>query len=147
MSPPTYVRLIAADPTSTALLLASPAAIELWPQAVVTRGGRGPAEVLLHVPGRGWVATQVRAAPPLRTPTLFRIRFTVTAASPHDWPTTPATRDDAWEVEGRLDLVYAEGKTCAQLEITGWPLGELDEAAEMFLRRLAQRAERRADAA
>lgn len=50
----TLVRRIAADPTGTALLLAGPAALELWPEAA---------------------AAGVRAEPPHRTPSSYVTRF------------------------------------------------------------------------
>ena len=69
-------RQIAADPTSTALLLTGPAALELWPG--VTRVGEagGLALVETDLPSARRTAATVRALPPRRTPTAFVTRFT-----------------------------------------------------------------------
>lgn len=138
-------RRIAADPTSTALLLAGPAAVELWPgvRRVAEAGGRTLVETL-RAPVR---AASVGAAPPLRTPTSYVSRF--------DWsgPGVPATT-------GTLTLSYVAGAapdvpaTLAVLELrsTDVPGSRLDDArlerlAAGFLDNLAQVAERRSDAA
>jgi hypothetical protein len=68
-------RTIAADPTSTALLLAGPTAMELWPglRRVAEVSGRVVVEADLapHRPA----AASVRALPPQRTPTAYITRF------------------------------------------------------------------------
>lgn len=91
-------RRIAADPTSTALLLASPAALELWPG--VRRVGSMNDRVLVEAripPQRRPVAATVRVEPPHRTPTSFVTRF--------DWsgPNLPP-------ICGELTLSYAAGE-------------------------------------
>ncbi len=137
-------RLIASDPTSTALLLAGPAAVELWPgvRRVAEAGGR----TLVETGTEPVTAASVGAAPPLRTPTSYVSRF--------DWsgPGLPSTT-------GTLTLTYApmpDGSlgTAAVLELRSTDLAgsRLDEArlerlAAGFLDNLAQVAERRSDAA
>ncbi len=68
-------RRIAADPTSTALLLAGPTAFELWPgvRRVADVGGRMVVETEL-APNRP-AAASVRALPPQRTPTSYVTRL------------------------------------------------------------------------
>jgi carbon monoxide dehydrogenase subunit G len=77
----TLRRQVPADPASIALLLAGPAAAELWPgvQAVETAGDATSA--LVEVPGRGLVAAAVRSRPPVRTPTAFQLSFAVESAA------------------------------------------------------------------
>ena len=100
-------RRIAADPTSTALLLAGPAALDLWPG--VRRVGAVDGRVLVEadIPAqRLSTAATVLVEPPRRTPTAFVTRF--------EWvgPSLPRTR-------GELTLSYAAGDdgpaTTAQL--------------------------------
>lgn len=137
-------RRIAADPTSTALLLAGPAAVDLWPgvRRIADTGGR----TLVETSAVPRTAATVRALPPRRTPTSYVLRF--------DWSGhgVPATT-------GRLTLAYAPGPgaavgTSAVLELDSGelvdrPLGraELRRQAEGFLDNLVRAAERRADAA
>jgi hypothetical protein len=142
-------RVIAADPASMALLLAAPAAVELWPGAELSAS---ELDDRLHVgvtrPGAP-VATEavVRTQPPVRTPTAFLIRFAVTGPRP---PT----------VEGRLVLSYAADSDSAvsatrvrlELDIPrGSPDGclsdTLDRWAPHFLEALAAAAEGRSRAA
>ena len=68
-------QIIEADPTSTALLLAGPTAMELWPglRRVAESGGRVVVEADV-APDRH-AAASVRALPPLRTPTAYVTRF------------------------------------------------------------------------
>lgn len=68
-------RRIAADPTSTALLLAGPTAFELWPgvRRVAEVSGRIVVEADV-LPDRT-AAASVRALPPRRTPTAYVSRF------------------------------------------------------------------------
>lgn len=143
------VRRIGADPTSTALLLAGPAAMELWPgvRRVGEVGGRILVEAELdpdreHVP----TAASVRALPPRRTPTSFVTRFAWTG------PGLPVT-------DGTLTLAYAPGAdgapaTQAALELDSADVvgSRVDEAtltamAEGFLANLARAAESRNRAA
>lgn len=90
-------RSIAADPTSTALLLAAPTALDLWPG--VRRVGVVADRVLVEadIPEqRLSTAATVRVHPPRRTPTSFVTRF--------EWagPALPGT-------SGELTLTYAGG--------------------------------------
>lgn len=139
------VRHIGADPTSTALLLAGPAAMELWPgvRLVGEVGGRSVVEAELSaVP----TAASVRARPPRRTPTSFVTRFAWTG------PGLPVT-------EGSLTLSYAPGadgapSTSATLTldsagVVGSRLdaATLEQMARGFLDNLARAAESRSRAA
>lgn len=139
-------RRIAADPTSTALLLAGSNAIELWPglRRVAEVSGRVVVETDIRDAAR---AASVRALPPQRTPTSFLTRF--------EWagPGLPATH-------GELTLSYApagEGEgvaTTAELVLTGTGFEGtvldahlLEEMARGFLANLAHAAELRNRAA
>ncbi len=105
-------RTIAADPTSTALLLAGPTAIDLWPG--LRRTGERDGRVLVET---AWTsvgalsAGQVRALPPRRTPTAYVTLFETTGPG-----IPPAT--------GTLTLSYAPAagdglvNTRAVLELT-----------------------------
>ncbi|MCW2692248.1 MAG: hypothetical protein JWM67_852 [Mycobacterium sp.] len=66
-------RSIAADPTSTALLLAGPSAVDLWPAARRLDEGRdGRYRLLIELPGHAApVAVTLRASAPARRPTGF----------------------------------------------------------------------------
>ena len=140
-------RRIAADPTSTALLLAGSHAIELWPglRRVAEVSGRVVVETDIRDAAR---AASVRALPPQRTPTSFLTRF--------EWagPGLPATH-------GELTLSYAEPAgegegvaTTAELVLTGsgfegtvLDADLLEEMARGFLANLAHAAELRNRAA
>jgi hypothetical protein len=140
-------RRIGADPTSTALLLAGPAAMELWPgvRLVGEVGGRTLVEAELAAAPTP-TAASVRARPPRRTPTSFVTRFAWTG------PGLPIT-------EGTLTLTYASGadgapSTHAELVLDSSGLGgsRLDQSAltamaEQFLANLAGAAESRSRAA
>lgn len=143
------VRRICAEPTSTALLLAGPAALELWPG--VRRVGEVAGRVLVEAeltggPADAPTAASVRAHPPRRTPTSFVSRFTWTG------PGLPVT-------EGTLTLAYAPGadgtpSTHAELTLdsAGLATSRLDAAgltamAKGFLDNLARAAESRSRAA
>lgn len=144
-------RRIQADPTSTALLLAAPTAVELWPgvRRVGEAGGRALVEAQLPAEPQLTAAPQtaatVRAQPPRRTPTAFVTRF--------EWsgPGLPRTC-------GELTLAYLAGDatpaTAASLQldsddIEGSRLDRhvLTKMAEGFLANLAVAAERRSTAA
>jgi hypothetical protein len=74
----TVVRSIVADPTSTALLLAGPDAMDLWPgvRRVAKVSGRVVVEADLgSVAGDRAAAASVRALPPQRTATAYVTRF------------------------------------------------------------------------
>lgn len=145
-------RRICADPTSTALLLAGPTALELWPgvRRLGEVGGRALVEAELSLAVREDerlpTAASVLARPPRRTPTAFVTRFSWTG------PGLPVT-------SGVLTLTYAPGgegtpSTAAELvlEAEGLAASRLDEAAlramaEGFLANLARAAEDRRRAA
>ncbi len=131
-------RRIDADPTSTALLLAGPSALELWPG--LRRVGEVGGRVLVEL-GQPTTAASVTARPPVRTPTAFVTRFAWTG------PDLPATA-------GVLTLTYARGRatpaTRAELVLdsTGLETSRLDEdtlgrLASTFLDNLASAAESR----
>ncbi|MCU1602411.1 MAG: hypothetical protein JWO22_3120 [Frankiales bacterium] len=139
-------RRIAADPTSTALLLAGPTAFELWPgvRRVADVGGRVVVETELSA--ERTAAASVRALPPRRTPTSYVSRF--------EWagPGLP-------ETTAELVLAYAPGAdgelgthAALVLESTGFDPEVLDTTAltamaEGFLANLARAAELRSTAA
>jgi hypothetical protein len=137
-------RRIAADPTSTALLLAGPTAFELWPgvRRVADVGGRVVVET--DLPTQGTAAVSVRALPPRRTPTSYVSRF--------EWvgPGLP-------ETTAELTLAYAPGAdgevsthAALVLDSAGFELLDakaLTAMAEDFLANLARAAERRSHAA
>lgn len=137
---------IAADPTSTALLLAAPTALELWPgvRRIADIGGRVVVET--HLTPERAAAASVRALPPQRTPTSYVTRF--------EWagPGLPAT-------SGELTLGYAptpDGEVGTHavliLDSRGFEGSVLDERAltamaSGFLANLGRAAELRAHAA
>lgn len=134
-------RRIAADPTSTALLLAGPAVLELWPG--VRRIGAVADRVLVEavIPEqRLATAATVLVSPPRRTPTSYVTRF--------DWvgPELPRTN-------GELTLAYAgAGQTAAELTLDTEAPGALSPEAlttlaQAFLDNLAALAESRNRAA
>ena len=139
-------RRIAADPTSTALLLAGPAALELWPG--VRRVGVVDGRVLVEaeIPEqRVATAATVLVEPPRRTPTSFVTRF--------EWvgPSLPRT-------SGELTLSYAPGddgpSTLAHLVLDSDDLADgvlsepaLQSLAAAFLDNVRELAESRSRAA
>ena len=146
-------RRIAADPTSTALLLAGPVALELWPgvRRVAEVGGRVLVETdLPREGGTRLVAAIVAAEPPRRTPTAFVARFSWTSS------VLPP-------VSGALTLSYAPGgdgvpstRAALQLDVEQPADGDpgassrvavLTAMAEGFLDNLAGAAEQRRSAA
>jgi hypothetical protein len=147
-------RRIAADPTSTALLLAGPVALELWPgvRRIAEVGGRVLVEIDLPREGGAVpVAAIVAAEPPRRTPTAFVTRFSWTSS------VLPP-------VSGSLTLSYAPGghgapstRAALQLEVEQPADGDdtrtasraalLSAMAEGFLDNLAGAAEQRRSAA
>ena len=156
MTKPTVTRLrvvrrIGADPTSTALLLAGPTALELWPgvRRVGEVGRRALVEAELAgapVEGDRPTAASVTARPPRRTPTAFVTRFSWTG------PDLPVTT-------GVLTLTYGPGghgvpSTGAELllDVEGLEQSRLDgpaltAMAEGVLGDLARAAEQRRRAA
>lgn len=141
-------REIDADPTSTALLLAGPTALDLWPG--VRRVGEVDGRLLVEtelpaVPGPRATAATVLARPPRRTPTAYVTTF---AWSGPDLPGT----------QGELVLAYLprpdRPATSATLTLdsVGLEASELDQRAlrrmaEAFLANLARAAEERCRAA
>lgn len=130
-------RHVRADPTSTALLLAGPTALELWPG--VRRVGEVGGRVLVEADVAG--PASVTARPPRRTATAFVSSFGWTG------PELPGT-------EGRLTLSYAPGEgvpsTRAELvleaeglEASRLDAEELTAMAVGFLANLAGAAESR----
>lgn len=140
----TLVRRICADPASTALLLAGPTALELWPgvRRVAAVDGRVLVEAELDNPPRGGaVAASVTAGSPRRTPTSFVSHFAWTG------PEVPVTT-------GVLTLTYVLGEgspsTCVELvldavgiEVSRVDDRELTGMAEAFLANLARTVEAR----
>lgn len=134
-------RRIAADPASTALLLASPAALELWPGVRRVDAGGGPA--LVETP---LGTATVTAHPPRRTPTAFSASFT--------W-----SGQELAAGTGVLTLSYAPGgdgtpTTTAELvvdvegvERSRLDAGSLTAMAQGFLHSLARAARERRAAA
>lgn len=144
-------RQIDADPTSTALLLAGPTALDLWPglRRIGEAGGRLLVEAELFSararPERVSTAATVRALPPRRTPTSYITTFSWSG------PGLPVTR-------GELVLHYAPGAvrpgTTAQLTLDSEDLdasslsaADLTGMARAFLDNLAGAAEARVAAA
>jgi hypothetical protein len=139
-------RQIAADPTSTALLLAGPTAFELWPgvRRIADVGGRIVVETELDA--RRTAAASVRALPPRRTPTSYVTRFEWTG------PGLP-------ETSAVLTLAYAPGvdgelSTHAVLVLDSWLTSghllcgdDLSAMAAGFLANLGRAAELRSHAA
>lgn len=137
-------RVIAADPTSTALLLAGATAFDLWPG--VTRVAPGVVDALLA--GRP-ARVRVKARPPRRLPTSYVTRFEFAG-------------DGLPETTGTVTLSYAASSglpvaTAATVTLTWEPAGGAGERARVaaaframavgFVANLAAAAEARADAA
>lgn len=139
-------RRFAADPTSTALLLAGPTAFELWPGVRRVADVSGRLVVETDLPEGRAVAASVRALPPQRTPSAYVTRF--------EWigPGLPATT-------GQLVLAYAptargEVWTHAALVLvssiepaSALTCHDLEAMATAFLANLARAAELRSHAA
>jgi hypothetical protein len=139
-------RRIAADPTSTALLLAGPSAMDLWPGVQRVASVEGGLVVETHLPSRPHAAATVRAFPPKRTPTSYVTRFT------WEGPGLPATSgeltlsflpdaDGTVETEASLVLESDAAAVSSLDELT------LRELAKGFLANLATAAELRSHAA
>jgi hypothetical protein len=137
-------RVIAADPTSTALLLAGPTALDLWPG--VTRVAPGLVDAVLT--GRA-ARVSVKARPPRRLPTSYVTRFEFAG-------------DGLPETAGTVTLSYVASDhlpvaTAATVTLTWEPTGGAGERARVaaaframaggFVANLAAAAEARADAA
>jgi hypothetical protein len=136
-------RRIAADPTSGVLLLAAPAAAELWPGVSLVSSDPGDhTRVTVH----GFAETVlVRALPPQRTPTAFVIRFTFVAPGlpPCDGELTlayaPAADDEPGATLAHLVLHVADNAEALQTTLA--------RGAPTFLDNLAAAAEGRSRAA
>lgn len=143
----TVDRVIAADPTSTALLLAGPTALDLWPG--VTRLAPGLVSACVPSLAAHPAEVHVRALPPRRLPTSYVTRFAFAG------PSLPST-------DGAVTLAYAACAgvpvaTSATLSLTFTPSGGPGERSRVaaaframalgFLDNLAAAAEARADAA
>ena len=143
----TVGRVIVADPTSTALLLAGPAAVELWPG--VHRLGPGLVEACVPALVPHGARVRVRALPPRRQPTAYLTCFAFAG-------------DGLPPTEGSVTLAYAVADgvpvaTGATVELSypapGGPAERVRVAAAFramaagFLANLAAAAEARADAA
>ena len=143
----TVGRVIGADPTSTALLLAGPTAFDLWPG--VTRLAPGLVEAAVPALAARAARLRVHALPPRRQPTSYVTRFGFAGDA------LPST-------EGVVTLAYATSETVpvatrATVELTyDAPAGAAGRArvaaafrsmAAGFLDNLAAAAEARADAA
>ena len=152
-------RRIAADPTSTALLLSAPTALDLCPgvRRLGDERGRVRIEMQLPAPALDADATGataeavVRALPPRRTPTAFVTRFEFAGEGVPD--TTgelmlaydPAATSPATFAELRLEYVPAVG---VGAQLSGIRAGVvLRGMAERFLANLAAAAEERSRAA
>ena len=139
-------QLIAADPTSTALLLAGPTAFELWPGVQRIRDVEGGMRVETAVGPDRTLDVNVRALPPQRTPTSFITRFAWSG------PGMPAT-------DGVLTLTTAPARAGERathavlvlvsegLEFSALSGCQLEEMAQGFLANLARAAELRNRAA
>lgn len=133
-------RQIAADPTSTALLLAGPTALDLWPGVRRIGNVDGGIRVEAKI-ARKKADALVRAEAPRRLPTSFVTNFSITVAN-------GAVPD----VEALLTLEYAdrggEVATQAVLELSASESVEaFKDGAKGFLENLAKAAEKRARAA
>jgi hypothetical protein len=145
-------RVIAANPTSAALLLAGPTALDLWPGVTRVGGVAGRVLVAADVPALAARRARVlvRALPPRRQPTAYVTRFDLGGGPLPD-------------TEGTLTLAYG---TCDAVPVAtdatltlSWPALERGTAeharvtaaframAEEFLANLATAAEQRAHAA
>jgi uncharacterized protein YndB with AHSA1/START domain len=136
-------RTIAADPTSGVLLLAAPAAVELWPGLSLVSADAGDytrvsAETLDD-------PVLVRTLPPQRTPTGFAIRFTFSVpgegAASGELTLTHAPTDDGepGATAARLLVKVDDESSALARLITG--------GATEFLENLAAAAEGRSRAA
>lgn len=133
-------RDIKADPTSTALLLAGPTALDLWPGVRRIGNVDGLVSVEAKV-ARESAAAVVRAEPPRRLPTSFVTNFQV-----------KVTESKIPDADGVLTLQYSERNgevtTHAVLELSSESsIAMLKDGANGFLKNLGEAAEKRASAA
>ncbi len=137
-------RRIAADPTSTALLLTGPAALELWPGVRRVGEAGGLALVETDLPSSRRTAATVRALPPRRTPTAYVTRFTWSG------PELPGASGElrlSHLFGGEAHATLAELDLTVDLSDTEIDAAELQAQAEAFLENLRLAAEERSDAA
>ncbi len=131
-------RRISADPTSTALLLAGPTAVDLWPGS--RRVGEIDGRLLVESDApTGTAEVSVRAWPPRRTPIAFVVRFTFQGSAGEPVPTVKGTltlRYDAAQ-STRAELAM---ELDAPLEVLEW----VHARGQTFLANLASAAEHRA---
>jgi hypothetical protein len=139
-------QLIAADPTSTALLLAGPTAFELWPGVQRIKDVDGGMLVEAALDPERVVDANVRALPPQRTPTSFVTRFTWSGPG---LPTTTgeltlsaAPARDGERATHAVLVLLSEG-----LELSALNGCQLEVMARGFLANLARAAELRNRAA
>lgn len=137
---------IAADPTSTALLLAGPTALELWPGVRRIEDVAGGMIVETTLAHDRTVAANVRALPPQRTPTSFVTRFTWSG------PGLPATSGEltlsnAPALDGERATLAGLVLDSEGLEFSALDEGSLTAMAQGFLANLARAAELRNRAA
>jgi len=140
-------RAISADPTSTALLLAGPTAMDLWPG--LRRVGEAEGRVLVEAElNQGEMATfgAVRALPPRRTPTAYVTRFETTGP---DLPRAQGTLTLGYDQddEGVSATVARFEVDVEGLEASGLSEPSLRALVRGFLDNLAEAAESRSDAA
>lgn len=143
----TVDRVIAADPTSTALLLAGPTAFDLWPG--VTRVAPGLVDASVPALAAHAARVRVRALPPRRLPTSYVTRF---GFAGEGLPATEGTATLAYAAAdgvpvataATLTLSYAPSENAAE---RGRVAAAFHAMACGFLDNLAAAAEARADAA
>ncbi len=137
-------RRIAADPTSVALLLAGPTAVDLWPGSHRAGESEGRLRVEADIPQQGPHDVYVTIYAPLRTPVAFICRFV--AEQPQL----------GLHVDGELTLAYdGPDATLASIALevttrvasTPEKLSIATDRAEAFLGNLARVAEEAAAAA
>lgn len=131
-------RRIAADPTSVALLLAGPTAVDLWPGSHREGETDGRLRVEADIPQQGVHDVLVTIDPPQRTPVAFVCRFLAEQEAL------------GLRVDGELTLAY-EGRDATHASIvldisaarpsTPQKLAIATERAETFLGNLARVAE------
>ena len=139
-------QLIAADPTSTALLLAGPTAFELWPGVQRIKDVDGGMVVEAVLDPERTVDANVRAMPPKRTPTSFVTRFTWSGpglpATTGELTLAAAPSRDGERATHAVLVLLSEG-----LEFSALNGCQLEAMARGFLANLARAAELRNRAA
>jgi len=157
MSTVTATRIVPADPASTALLLAGPAALDFWPGVIRVQGVTSPVQVHASLAGDEARRIIIRSQPPRRTPTAYVTEF---SADPDGLPTATCrlrvTRQ-GWLSDLGSDLAAgfdpAAGVTAVRFELhtdidyDALLEQEIAAAAERFLDNIAAFAESRAGAA